>query len=664
MAKLQSIFMFLNKRLTQAYVDIFVAVEQTVLDYQEENNWIRSVLDQSERRMCDQSDRRMCDQSEIRMCDQSERRMCDMESLPFSLSEEEAQQQVLHDKERLPSLGQDHTVWDKTTQSGTRPHSLGQDHTVWDKTTQSGTRPHSLGQDRTDLDKTTTTTQIKEEQEELWTNQEEEQIPGPSNTRDSIFTPHCVKSECDQQVHKAILTEYPTLSQFKTSKLKTFHVFLKDFFTVFASIKIFGAVEKMVSEYQEENDQLRRRLHLTPETELCTTEEVPSEEQQCEQERSPSLRQENPETMQIKEELGELWTNQEEEQSRGVEPDIIEFIIPPSCVKSECDQDPVDSLPQTQSVENRESDSKPGNLTSFDTVTQLERLTAAAGDIFGAVEQTLSEYIKDNDRLQRKLRVTPQIQLCTNDSLLLSGEVPPEEQDCEQERSLSLVQENPETMQIKEEQEELWTNQEEEQIPGPSNTRDSIFTPHCVKSECDQQVHKAILTEYPTLSQFKMSKLKTIHVFLKDFFTVFASMKIFGAVDKMVSEYQEENDQLRRRLHLTPETELCTTEEVPHEEQQCEQERSPSLRQENPETMQIKEELGELWTNQEEEQSRGVEPDIIEFIIPPSCVKSECDQDPVDSLPQTQSVENRESDSKPGNLTPFDTVTQLEVHCL
>ncbi|XP_045072131.1 oocyte zinc finger protein XlCOF6.1-like isoform X2 [Coregonus clupeaformis] len=104
-------------------------------------------------------------------------------------------------------------------------------------------------------------------------------------------------------------------------------------------------------------------------------------------------------------------------------------------------------------------------------------------------------------------------------------------------------------------------------------------------------------------------------------------------------------------------------EEVTPDQQHCEQEWSPSLGQENPELPQIKEEQEELRTTQEEEQRQGLEADIIEFKFTPSCVKSECDQeDPLQplTLPQTQTVENRERDPKQVDLTPFVTVTHLK----
>uniref|UniRef100_A0A4W5N980 C2H2-type domain-containing protein n=1 Tax=Hucho hucho TaxID=62062 RepID=A0A4W5N980_9TELE len=160
-----------------------------------------------------------------------------------------------------------------------------------------------------------------------------------------------------------------------------------------------------------------------------------------------------------------------------------------------------------------------------------------------------------------------------------------------------------------------------------------------------------------------MSKLQLLRVFLNERLSA-AAVEIFGAVEKTVVEYQEENDRLRRLLGRTPEIPLCridslqlsvSEEEVPPEQQHCEQEWRPSLGQKDPEPIQIKEEQEEVRTSQEEEQLRGMEADIMKFIFTPSCVKSECDLED-----QSQTVENRERDSKPVDLKPFATVTHLK----
>ncbi|XP_031671416.1 zinc finger protein 41-like [Oncorhynchus kisutch] len=168
-----------------------------------------------------------------------------------------------------------------------------------------------------------------------------------------------------------------------------------------------------------------------------------------------------------------------------------------------------------------------------------------------------------------------------------------------------------------------------------------------------------------------MSKLQLFRVFLNERLTA-AALEIFGVVEETVADYQEENDRLRRLLRVTPEIKRCridylqlsvSEEGVLPDQQHCEQEWSPSLGQENPELPQIKEEQEELRTSQEEDQLQGLEADIIEFKFTPSCVKNECDQeDPLQSLtlPQTQTVENRESDPKQVVLTPFVTVTHLK----
>ncbi|XP_045072751.1 dual specificity protein kinase splA-like isoform X4 [Coregonus clupeaformis] len=183
----------------------------------------------------------------------------------------------------------------------------------------------------------------------------------------------------------------------------------------------------------------------------------------------------------------------------------------------------------------------------------------------------------------------------------------------------------------------------------------------------------AILVEYSPLSRLKMSTLQMLRVFLNERLTA-AAVEIFGAVEKTVVEYQEENDRLRSMLRITQDIKLCrkeslqlslavSEEEDPPEQQHCEQEWRPSLQQEDLEPTQIKEEQEEFWTNQEEEQLQGQEADIIEFKFPTPCVKSKCDQEnPLQSftLPQTQTVENRESNSKPVDRPHFVTVTHLK----
>uniref|UniRef100_UPI0037E7393F zinc finger protein OZF-like n=1 Tax=Semicossyphus pulcher TaxID=241346 RepID=UPI0037E7393F len=99
-----------------------------------------------------------------------------------------------------------------------------------------------------------------------------------------------------------------------------------------------------------------------------------------------------------------------------------------------------------------------------------QRLTAAAEEIFELFERTIAEYeeelcrSKENQRKILDAVFNPEVRLHRADiqQLLVSNEeVPPEQQ----EWSPSLDQDNtPELPPIKEEQEEVWTNQEEEQL--------------------------------------------------------------------------------------------------------------------------------------------------------------------------------------------------------
>ncbi|XP_034072382.1 zinc finger protein 771-like [Gymnodraco acuticeps] len=127
-----------------------------------------------------------------------------------------------------------------------------------------------------------------------------------------------------------------------------------------------------------------------------------------------------------------------------------------------------------------------------------QRLTAAAEDIFVLFERTIAEYeeelsrSKQENERHRKLLdavLQPQLQIHRADVqqlVVVKEEVPPEQQ----EWSSSLDQEDPEPpLHIKEEQEELWSSQEGEQLQGleEADITKSTFTPVPVKSEDDEE---------------------------------------------------------------------------------------------------------------------------------------------------------------------------------
>ncbi|XP_034396457.1 zinc finger protein 699-like [Cyclopterus lumpus] len=111
----------------------------------------------------------------------------------------------------------------------------------------------------------------------------------------------------------------------------------------------------------------------------------------------------------------------------------------------------------------------------------LERLTAAAEEIFGVFEKTIFEYQEEVDRQRRLLDIVwkPVIKLHRTEQHVSQEEeeVLCEQQLCIQERSSSLDQEDPEPSQIKEEQEKLCTSQEGEQLELKQETETFMLTP-------------------------------------------------------------------------------------------------------------------------------------------------------------------------------------------
>ncbi|KAK6318481.1 hypothetical protein J4Q44_G00117720 [Coregonus suidteri] len=137
----------------------------------------------------------------------------------------------------------------------------------------------------------------------------------------------------------------------------------------------------------------------------------------------------------------------------------------------------------------------------------------------------------------------------------------------------------------------------------------------------------------PTSTVGKMAKIELLGLIFNQGFR--AVPELFRAVEKTITDYQgkdclskEENDRLQKLLDilLKPEIQLhradhqqlnATEEEVPPEQQHCEQERSPSLGQDDSEPTQIKEEQVVLRTSQKLEYNTK------DSVLTHPCVKSD-----------------------------------------
>ncbi|KAM9839125.1 uncharacterized protein ACBR49_017793 [Aulostomus maculatus] len=128
-----------------------------------------------------------------------------------------------------------------------------------------------------------------------------------------------------------------------------------------------------------------------------------------------------------------------------------------------------------------------------------ERLTAAAEQIVALLEETVAEYEDRVERSEReicrqrrlldavlkpKVRIHQAVSPADVQELLVSEEeVPPEQQ----EWSSRVEQEQPEPPHIKEEQEELWTSQEGEQLQGLEEADIIKFSFTPVPSDSDDE---------------------------------------------------------------------------------------------------------------------------------------------------------------------------------
>ncbi|XP_038566432.1 golgin subfamily A member 6-like protein 6 [Micropterus salmoides] len=242
-----------------------------------------------------------------------------------------------------------------------------------------------------------------------------------------------------------------------------------------------------------------------------------------------------------------------------------------------------------------------------------ERLTAAAEEIFGVFIKTIVEYEEEIDRQRRLLDIVwkPEIKLhrieLPQQHVWKEEEVLADQQLCIQERNSSLDQEDPEPPQIKEEQEELCTSQEGEQLVLKQETDTFMLTPTYEErdhSEAELKSDHQLLSHscHVAESQDQKGGEHEDSGSTRD-----AEPEQKNQDHKSRSHRNNVNKSTMSEVHHNPHTELpqqhvWKEEEVLADQQLCIQERNSSLDQEDPEPPQIKEEQEELCTSQEGEQ--------------------------------------------------------------
>ncbi|XP_030002820.1 zinc finger and SCAN domain-containing protein 21-like isoform X2 [Sphaeramia orbicularis] len=120
-----------------------------------------------------------------------------------------------------------------------------------------------------------------------------------------------------------------------------------------------------------------------------------------------------------------------------------------------------------------------------------QRLIAAAEEIFGLIERTIAEYEEElcrtKEENQRQKQILDTVLLHTPDThqqSVVKEELPPEQKEWSLSVNQNQNQEDPENHHIKEEQEELWTNQEADITKFPS-------TSVLVKSEDEEEAQSS-----------------------------------------------------------------------------------------------------------------------------------------------------------------------------
>ncbi|XP_053301425.1 zinc finger protein 391 [Pleuronectes platessa] len=255
-----------------------------------------------------------------------------------------------------------------------------------------------------------------------------------------------------------------------------------------AAEEIFTVFEKTIVQYEEEVDRQRRLLEtvLKPEIKLhrielpqqhvCKEEEVLTDQQLCPQERNSSLDQEEQEPPQIKEEQEEVFTGQEGEQL-VLKQETETCMLTPHCEESDHREPEGDHqlLSHNSPVAESQDQNRRKHLDSESTGNEESNPQKSfhenknhSNDVYNSPKSEI------NSNTQTE---PPQQHVCKEE------EVFTDQQLCPQERSSSLDQEEQEPPQIKEEQKEICTSQEGEQLVLKQETEPCMLTPHCEESD-------------------------------------------------------------------------------------------------------------------------------------------------------------------------------------
>ncbi|XP_023151333.2 zinc finger protein 853-like [Amphiprion ocellaris] len=238
-----------------------------------------------------------------------------------------------------------------------------------------------------------------------------------------------------------------------------------------AAEEIFTEFEKTIVQYEEELDRQRRLLdniwkpqitqHTAelPQQQICKEEEVPTEQNVCIQERNSSVDQENPETLQIKEEQEELPTNLDQEDTE-----------PPQMREEE--EELCNSLDRQQSGQTAAAD-RNQKADSFMLVQCKSKCEELSREKFCVSENTTGHYEKEINRQRRLFNITQNLQIKLHRIDLQQQDIYQEQEVFidhllpNQERNFCLDQKDPEPLQMKEAQEELCISLDQDNLEPP-----------------------------------------------------------------------------------------------------------------------------------------------------------------------------------------------------